>query len=99
MKSCSYNTYHLFFRNFSTPVRINIISLLRRGEMSVKELSEKSGMEQSKISHALESMKNCGVVISEKKGKQRIYSLNKSLTLPIFNVIEKHKCSLCKNRK
>ncbi|MAG79095.1 hypothetical protein CMI40_01840 [Candidatus Pacearchaeota archaeon] len=96
MKSCSSNTYHLFFRNLANPLRIDIISLLKEKTMSVTELSKKLNLEQSKISHALSSMKNCNVVESKQNGKQRIYSLNKKTITPILKIIDKHKCRFCK---
>ena len=95
----SCNAYHIFFRNLSNPVRIAIISSLKRGDKSVGEIVEELGLEQSKVSHALFSMKRCGLVEYRKEGKKRIYTLNKKTILPILNIIDKHECQSCENGK
>ncbi len=92
----SCNAYHIFFRNLSNPVRIAIISSLKRKSKSVSELVGELGIEQSKISHALTNLKMCGVVNFKKDGKKRIYYLNKETVVPILNLIDKHKCESCK---
>jgi len=90
------NTYHIFFRNLANPVKTAIITTLRQKESSVSELSKKTGIEQSKLSHALASLRCCNLVLVKQKGKKRIYSLNKKTIIPILRVIDKHKCIYCR---
>ena len=90
------NSYHIFFRNLSNPTKIKIISELKQNPLSVSELSEKLNLEQSKISHALSSLRFCSLVEVNQKGNQRIYSLNKDTILPILKIIDAHKCKFCK---
>lgn len=99
MKSCSDNTYHIFFRNLANPVKIAIISSLKQREKSVNELSDKLRIEQSKLSHALSSLNNCNIVNARQDGKKRIYSLNKNTILPMLKLIDKHKCKFCPNKE
>jgi DNA-binding transcriptional ArsR family regulator len=73
-----------------------IISALKEKESSVNYLSKKLGVEQSKLSHALSSLKECNIVLVNKKGKERIYSLNKKTILPMLRLIEKHAQLNCK---
>lgn len=93
-------TYHIFFSKLSNPLRINIISILEEKPKSVGELSNELKIEQSKLSHALKELKDCNIVKVEQKGKQRIYSLSKTI-IPILNLIECHskgcsgKCKGC----
>lgn len=87
--------YYLFFGNFANPLKIKILNELKKKERSVLELSRLLKEEQSKISHALKSLKNCSIVKSEKKGKKRIYSLNKETVLPILNIVDKHEEKFC----
>jgi DNA-binding transcriptional ArsR family regulator len=99
----SFNTYHLFFRNLSNALKIRIVSELREKDLSVNELVDKTGVEQSKISHALKSLKNCRIVSSKRKGKQIIYSLNKDTIIPILKLIDRHavkhcECASCSNK-
>ena len=95
------NTYHIFFSKLSTPLRIDIITSLEKKPKSVSELVKELKAEQSKISHALKELRECSIIDFEQKGKQRIYSLNKTI-IPILRLIkchgEKH-CSLCKGCK
>lgn len=83
------NTYHVFFSKLANPLRINIISSLEEKPKSVSELSNELKIEQSKLSHALKELKDCNIVKVEQKGKQRIYSLSKTI-IPILRLIECH---------
>ena len=51
-------------------------SELREKSMSVSELAQATGIEQSKLSHALSSLKFCNLVNVNEEGRKRIYSLN-----------------------
>ena len=90
------NKYYLFFGNLANPLKIGIISALKEKSMSVLELAEKLSIEQSKLSHALTSLRHCNIVQVKKKGKKRIYSLNKKTILPILKIIDKHEKIFCK---
>lgn len=99
----NHNSYHIFFTNLANPLKIGIILALRNSKKSVMEISEELKVEQSKISHALASLKKCRIVEVEQKGKQRIYSLNKKTIVPMLNLIDKHanvycKCECCTQR-
>ena len=96
MKSCSNKTYHMFFTNLANPLKIDIITNLRDKEKSVTELSVDLGVEQSKVSHALSSLKCCNIVKVTQKGKSRIYSLNKKTIIPMLDLIDNHSKTFCK---
>ena len=89
------NTYHIFFKNLANPLKVNIISALKKKGSSVSDLAKELKEEQSKVSHALASLNHCNIVESVQKGKQRIYSLNKKTILPLLKLIDKHKCQHC----
>lgn len=89
-------TYHIFFDNLSNPLKINIILFLRKKEKSVTEISEGLKTEQSKISHALASLRCCNIVKVKQKGSQRIYFLNKKTIIPLLKIIDKHSNTFCK---
>ena len=90
------DTYHIFFGNLANPLKVKIISSLKEKQMSVLELADKLKIEQSKLSHALCSLRCCSIVQVKQKGKQRIYSLNKETILPILKLIDKHEGKFCK---
>lgn len=83
------NTYHIFFSKLSNKLRIDIVTSLEKTPKSVGELSSELKIEQSKLSHALKELKDCNIVKVEQKGKQRIYSLSRTI-IPILKMIECH---------
>jgi len=87
--------YYLFFRNLANPLKIGIVGLLKEKEMSVLELADKMNIEQSKLSHALTSLRNCSIVQVRQDGKKRIYSLNKKTILPMLKIIDEHENKFC----
>lgn len=89
------NKYYLFFGNLANPLKIEVISALKEKDMSVLELAKKLDVEQSKLSHALTSLKHCSIVNVKQQGKKRIYSLNKETILPMLEIIDKHENKFC----
>lgn len=87
-------SYYNFFKNFSNPLRLWIILLLRKKRQSVSELVKQTGAEQSKISHHLSILKRCKIIKAERKGKYVFYSLDERV-IPLLRVAEKcvEKCS------
>lgn len=98
-EGCSGQTYHIFFRNLANPLKIGIITSLKENPSTVSEIVDNLGVEQSKVSHALQALNHCKIVQYEQKGKKRIYSLNKKTIVPMLNLIDKHKCTFCKGIK
>ena len=88
------STYHIFFSRLSNPLRIDIISSLEKKPKTVTHLSKQLKIEQSKMSHALKKLKECNIIKFEQKGKQRIYSLNKTI-IPILKLIKCHEKACC----
>ncbi len=59
----------------SHPKRIAILSLLENKKMTVTEIHNLLKIKQSSSSHHLGILKNKGILISERKGKNVYYSL------------------------
>ena len=89
------NKYHLFFGNLVNSLKIDIITELKKKPLSVLELAKKINAEQSKLSHALASLRHCSIVLVKQQGKKRIYYLNKETILPILKIIDKHESKFC----
>lgn len=89
------SAYHIFFTNLANPLKMDIILSLKNSKKSVNELKEELKVEQSKISHALACLKKCSIVVSEQKGKQRIYYLNKKTIVPMLGLLDKHARTNC----
>ncbi|MBI4743388.1 MAG: winged helix-turn-helix transcriptional regulator [Actinobacteria bacterium] len=60
---------------FTSPKRLEIINILRKGEKSVGELAEKAGLKQSNLSQHLAILREKGVVALRKEGQTVFYSL------------------------
>lgn len=93
-----HNPYHIFFRNLANPLKTKIILELKKNPLTVTELTKKIHEEQSKISHSLANLKHCSIVICKKKGKERVYSLNKKTIIPMLKIIDRHTKVFCKGK-
>jgi len=83
------NIYREFFGALSNQARFSIVQLLRSKPHYVNEMSEKLRIEQSRVSHNLACLLNCGFVEWEWRGKNKVYRINSNLP-PILAGIEKH---------
>lgn len=63
------------FKALAHPTRIQIVKLLRNGEMCVCEIMPNLDSEQSNTSQHLTVLKNQGIVESRKDGSKVIYSI------------------------
>lgn len=84
------NFHRLFFKAFSNHTRLEIIGLLRKKALNVSEICEKTGFEQSRVSHNLRCLENCGFVTVTPNGNFRKYGLDKETIVPIIDLFEKH---------
>ena len=89
-------SYNLFFEIISNKTRMKIIEALALGEKSVSEICKLINEEQSKVSHNLKKLTECHFLDVKRKGKKRIYSLNKDTVSPILRLVEEHVRKYCK---
>jgi|Deesub1362B_J571_1020462.scaffolds.fasta_scaffold00071_115 ArsR family transcriptional regulator len=72
-----YGSWKLFADVLSNKTRFDIVTLLRKeGELNVSEICKRLGYEQSRVSHNLKCLLNCGFVDVEQRGKNRIYRIS-----------------------
>jgi ArsR family transcriptional regulator len=74
------------FHALSDPLRISVLELLRKRELCVCDLCDALGVNQSKLSFHLKTLKEAGLVNSRQEGRWIYYSLN----LPQFSVLEEY---------
>lgn len=98
-RTFSCRAYNAFFQNFANRSNLALITLLRGRGMGVCELAKMAGMEQSAASHCLRKMHSCNIVTFEKKGRERIYSLNGATVLPLLKLVDRHVAKNCKGCK
>jgi len=84
------NLHGLFFKAFSNQTRLEIIQLLRKKALTVTEICDKTGFEQSRVSHNLKCLENCGFVKVTPNGNFRKYELDTETIIPIVDLFEKH---------
>ena len=73
---------------FSNSTRLEILNLLRDGELSVTELINKTGLSQANISQHLAIMKSKGIVASRRRGKNIYYTLENPKIIKAFDIIK-----------
>ena len=82
--------YKLFIKAFSNETRLRIIDLLKSSPRSVSEICKELNFEQSRVSHNLRCLTDCGFVHAKQNGKSRLYSLDKKTILPMIKLIDDH---------
>jgi DNA-binding transcriptional ArsR family regulator len=78
-------------KTISHPVKLEILEVLESNEpLDVSSICNKIGIncEISMMSHHLSKMKDNGVLVSEKKGKQVFYKIADRQLLSIFDCME-----------
>lgn len=89
--------HQLFLRTFGNPRRVELLLDLLKGPKTVTELTERSGMEQSAVSHNLKRLLRCGFVTVKPNGKERIYSVNSKTIGPLIQLMNKHIATYCQH--
>ena len=84
------NSYEIFFKIMADKSKLEVLNLLSKGPKNVSELSKKLGFEQSRVSHTLRVLKDRHFVAVTQKGKERIYSLDQEIMVPLLRLIDKH---------
>ncbi|NYD43855.1 ArsR/SmtB family transcription factor [Nocardioides panaciterrulae] len=60
----------------ATPSRVLILSTLRGGPCTVREITEAVGMAQPAVSHQLRLLRNLGLVVGDRHGRHVVYQLH-----------------------
>jgi len=75
------------------PVRISILFILKDGEkMTVTNIHESLGIEQSTTSHHLSILKSKGVLCSKREGKNTFYYLKHTVLGQIVDCLQSCSC-------
>ncbi|TLY01303.1 MAG: helix-turn-helix transcriptional regulator [Thaumarchaeota archaeon] len=90
-RTVSIKPYALFFQALANQTRMQVLHLLsEKGGMSVSEICNELGLEQTHVSHNLKCLTFCGLVTPSREGKSRIYSINEQTVLPLLKVVDNH---------
>ena len=75
------------------PLRLGVINLLEEHEtLSVKEICESLGTEQSLTSHHLQNMRLKGILKVKRQGRNMMYSLKERDEVSIIECLEHCSC-------
>ena len=88
-------TCYRFFATLANPTRLAALETLMEKPMNVTQLAETLGQEQSMISHNLRPLVTCKFLHVERRGRERVYSINHETVDPLFKVIENHAVNFC----
>ncbi|MCW4050919.1 MAG: metalloregulator ArsR/SmtB family transcription factor [Candidatus Bathyarchaeota archaeon] len=91
------NLCYGFFSTLANPTRLAIIETLSERPMSVTEIVESIGQEQSMVSHNLRPLVQCNFVQVRREGKHRIYTLNQETIEPLLETVQNHFEKYCGN--
>lgn len=82
-------------KTIAHPTRLAVIAQLQNtAELTVNELIEKTGCEQSLLSHHLTNMKTKGLLQVRKAGTSSYYSLKERNLSTVLACIEKCDCNM-----
>ncbi|MBI5553276.1 MAG: winged helix-turn-helix transcriptional regulator [Candidatus Diapherotrites archaeon] len=102
MKPVESTPYHLCMETLGNELRMEIVRELRKGPKTVQDLSEALHVEQSRLSHSLQSLRECSHVESTPQGKTRVYSLKSDILTQtkdpgenLFVVLDSHAGKFC----
>ena len=77
------------------PLRLGVIHLLEKyPKLSVKEICEKLGSEQSLTSHNLQNMRLKGILQVKREGRSMMYSLKEKDVSLIIECLENCQCNM-----
>lgn len=75
------------FQVLAHPKRIHIVECLRNGELSVKGIQERIGIESPAVSQHLAILRARRLVVSRKKGNQVFYALRDPLLTEVLDAM------------
>ncbi len=82
-------------KTIAHPLRLGVIHLLEQyPRLSVNEICEKLGSEQSLTSHHLQNMRLKGILSVKREGRNMMYSLKERDVSLIMECLENCKCNM-----
>lgn len=70
---------NMMFKALSDPIRRKILLMLKKQDMTAGEIAERFDISKPSISHHLNTLKQAGMVLDERKGQYIYYSINTSV--------------------
>lgn len=83
----------------ATPSRVLILGYLRERPHTVGELISVTGMAQPAVSHQLRLLRDNRLVVSERRGRERVYALYDEHVASLLDEAERHANQLTAGRR
>jgi len=93
-----YEPTKTFFETLANEKRFEIIKLLKDKSATMSEVVAELGYEQSVVSRHLRRLEHCGFVTVQRRGKERVYTLNKETIEPLMRLVDTHISNYCAQR-
>jgi len=77
------------FKVLGDPIRLEILELLRDGEVCVCEIFSKLNVPQPLVSRHLKILRECGLVRVRKEGNRRYYSVTDKRVYDVIEIVSK----------
>ncbi len=87
--------YNQFFGTMANQYRIEIIEALNKGPKNVTQICKATNFLQPTVSHNMKRLLECGFVHVERKGRDKIFTLNKNTIKPLLDIMHKHMRDYC----
>jgi len=84
-----YAEYANIFKALGDCTRAQITDMLKCGKQCACKLLEAFNITQPTLSYHMKMLVDCGLVLSEKKGKWNYYTLNKEVLQSLVSFLEK----------
>ena len=75
-----------FFKALSHPLRVRILDALRKGEVTVGDLTSRLGVEQSTLSQQLAILRNRDFILARKSANNVFYSVRDPVIFRLLDV-------------
>ncbi|HHV19132.1 MAG TPA: winged helix-turn-helix transcriptional regulator [Thermoanaerobacterales bacterium] len=85
---------NMMFKALSDPIRRKILLMLKNNDMTAGEIAEGFDISKPSISHHLNTLKQAGMVMDERKGQYIYYSINTS----VFEDVVSFGMELCERK-
>jgi len=79
------------FQAIADPVRRDIIELLANETLTVNSVAEKFDVSRPAISKHLKILKECGIIVINKQGRERFCQIQPRTLIPAFLWIEQYR--------
>jgi DNA-binding transcriptional ArsR family regulator len=99
MEDFSNEAYYQFFSALANRTRLAIIDTLKEDGKNLSEISSALKHEQEDVLQNLKVLEHCVLILSKGSGKEKRYTLNKEVLVPLSEILDFHTSKHCPGLK